>query len=267
MIRLIALDIDGTILDSQGTVSADTLQAIAEARAKGVLVTLITGRTRRSARHPLRDFKIDLPYIGANGAFAAIPGREAPLFCRSLILNDVEAICETALQHGIIGFAFHFLDHSYYDQEAYRWMQEYAPSWVENAEASNLHDMIHEMSTPLKIEILGEEERIQAVHDCLIRSRGHLLYALGADAHMLEINDPEANKGNGLRYLSNYFGIPLSEIAACGDALADVSMLKMAGYSIAMGNACPEVKAQACAIAPSNDEAGAAWAIRKMLAL
>jgi hypothetical protein len=117
---------------------------------------------------------------------------------------------------------------------------------------------------PPKMAILGEPELLRRVEQ---RIRGHnpSLHAAYPFPTALDVSRPGVTKGAALRKLADHFRIPLSRVVAIGDQNNDLTMFEVAGLSVAMGNAPPEVKAAADVIAPSNDEGGVAWSLRELV--
>ena len=265
MIKLIALDVDGTLINSHGLVEEDVLCAVDEARQSGIQITFISGRTRRSLVQLIQQLQINIPYAGSNGGFITLQAQKEPLITQPVLPADIKEIVNTSMTYELIGIVFHYLDQTYYDRGGFRWIHAIGASWAAKALESDIQTMVNEFPPPLKIEVIGEDANIAAFMDGLSRSQNYLNIALGADPRFAEINSADANKGNALKVISDMLHIPLRETGACGDGDTDSSMLRVTGCPIAMGNARPEVKAAAKFIAPTNDQAGAAWAIRKMI--
>lgn len=264
-IELIALDVDGTLFTSKGQVPEEVEQAIALAHQKGLLVTMISGRSRQSLEPLAERFNIRIPYVGANGAFACLPGQKEPLFTIPLEPNDVLEVVNTVLCYEGVGIIFHYVDQLYFDPVGYSLTKSWRPRGSARYIKMELLDMLEKLPPPLKLELVGEERKISELVEKV--SREHLVAAIVTGSTFLEINTAEANKGAGLAFLADYLHIPLVRTAACGDAMNDVGMLSNAGCSFAMGNAHPHIKKIAKYIAPTNEEAGTAWAIKKMLGM
>ena len=117
---------------------------------------------------------------------------------------------------------------------------------------------------PIKAVIVGEPGTIQAAL-AEIESLQLPFNLAMSGPNSVDILAKGINKGSGLRALVSVSKIPLERIAVIGDWLNDLDMFKASHFSIAMGNAPEELKAEADLIAPSNDEGGVAWALREII--
>jgi Cof subfamily protein (haloacid dehalogenase superfamily) len=258
---LVAVDVDGTLLDSQGELSPGTAEAFEEARQEGVRLTLVTGRAKVSLLHILEALQIDQPYIAAQGAYIADPISERVIHQQTMAQRDVEAIVHIARE----------LDVSVFYEKPDRIYGEMKPRHAslvhgdEHVALVLLDDLLRDApGPPPKMAILGEPELLRRVEQ---RIRGHnpSLHAAYPFPTALDVSRPGVTKGAALCKLADHFRIPLSRVVAIGDQNNDLTMFEVAGLSVAMGNAPPEVKAAADVIAPSNDEGGVAWSLRELV--
>ena len=264
-IKMIALDVDGTLFNSKGQVLKEVEEAIAEAHKNDILITLLSGRTRYTLEPLSHRLNIKIPYAGANGAFAAQPDKKKPLYTMPLKPEDVTEVSEKVLCNDGVGIVFHYLDKLYFDPLGFALTKSWHGDDAAWAIKEELHILMKKTPPPLKLELVGNEENLSKIASEL--SGRNLIVSFVFGPKNLEINSEKANKGTGLTFLSDHLHIPLEHIAACGDGMNDKSMLTIAGYSFAMGNAHPEIKKIANFIAPTNDEAGTAWVIKKALEL
>ena len=142
MVQLIALDVDGTMVDSKGDVPDEIFNAIRQAQKSGILVTIISGRTRRSLSNLLQKAQIDLPYAGSNGGFIASPSHTDPLVTYPINSKDVSAIVQMRTACNYTGISFHYIDQTYYDPGGYAWIKSIAAPWAVYARESDLSFMI-----------------------------------------------------------------------------------------------------------------------------
>jgi Cof subfamily protein (haloacid dehalogenase superfamily) len=258
---LVAVDVDGTLLDSQGELSPGTAEAFQEARQQGVRLTLVSGRAKVSLLHILEALRIDQPYIAAQGAYIADPISGEVIHQQAMSQQDTEAIVRIARA----------LDVSVFYENPDRIYGEMKPRHAnlvhgdEHVALVLVDDLLHEApGPPPKMAILGEPELLRQVEQ-RIRSHNPSLHAAYPFPTALDVSRPGVTKGVALRKLAHHFGIPLSRVVAIGDQNNDLTMFEVAGLSVAMGNAPPEVKAAADIVAPSNDEGGVAWALRELV--
>jgi hydroxymethylpyrimidine pyrophosphatase-like HAD family hydrolase len=132
--------------------------------------------------------------------------------------------------------------------------------------ASRLSDVL---SAPPTAFLLFGKDAVDALEAAFAeRYRGVLNVARGYSAaypHYANVVHARADKGSALRLVCDHLGLDLRDALAIGDAGPDVSMFRVAGSSVAMANAPPEVRAEARAVAPSNDEDGVAWALERFV--
>ena len=258
---LVAIDVDGTLLNSRGEISDSTAEAFAEARSCGVRLTLVTGRAKVSLLHVLAALQIDQPYIAAQGAYLADPISGKVIDYETLSREDTAAIVRIARD----------LDASVFYEDPDRIYGEMKPRHAhlvhgdENAAIVLVDDLLRDApGPPPKIAVLGEAELLQEVQR-RIRAYNPSLHAAFPFPTALDISRPGITKGRTLQHLAEYLSIPLSRVVAIGDQDNDLTMFEVAGLSIAMGNAPPRVQAAADLIAPTNDEGGVAWTLREIV--
>jgi Cof subfamily protein (haloacid dehalogenase superfamily) len=258
---LVAADVDGTLLDSRGQLAPGTVEAFAEAREKGVRLTLVTGRAKVSILHILEALRIDQPYVAGQGAYVADPLSGEVIYQQAMSWQDTRAIVQMARA----------LDVSVFYENPDRIYGEMKPrhaSLVHGDEQGALvlvDDLLHGVpGPPPKIALLGEPELLALLEE-RIRKHNSSLHAAYPWPTALDVSRPGVTKGVALRRLADHLGIPLSRVVAIGDQNNDLTMFEVAGLSVAMGNAPPAVKAAADVVAPSNDEGGVAWALRELV--
>ena len=261
-IRLIALDLDGTLLDPQNHVSDEDAAAVGEAVAAGVTVVFATSRWHQSARRTAESLGLDGYIISHNGALV----RSCDGALELLHYRIDEAIAREVAGHidAIDGDANMTIDDRTYLRS--RRPRDPARLPPDMAAVTSLAECI--TAGPTAFLVFGKE----AVRGTVARFREHHGRRLNlADGFSdsfpdyVNIVHPEADKGRALAALAEALGIPLAATMAIGDAAPDIAMIEVAGVGIAMGNAAPAVKAAADAVAPSNSQAGVAWAIRRFL--
>ena len=260
MIRLIALDLDGTALDPSGAVTSATKAAVAKARAAGIRVVLDTGRPIPEAFWFSEQLGCDSLVCALGGAALAdsatgrilrrwdIPepsgrrvlelclGREIELmiFAGDQILMD--PFSKQSLLKTYPYPAFH--DNGIVAEDPAAYMEEHG------LPLTKLHGDQNPGRYPLK--------ELAALPGIQLTS---------SSDHDFELVAQGVDKGRALALLAMMYGIPLCSCAAIGDSENDLPMLRAAGTPIAMGNASQAVKAAACRIAPSNAQEGVSQAI------
>ncbi len=267
---LVAIDIDGTLVDSQNSLSSAVAPLIREVQARGIGVTLVSGRPKLKMMPLMKELGLTLPYIGSGGAYVADPSDNAVIYDSALVQAEVVEIVELAhaAKAPIIA---QVPDHLYYEGNVEALEQLIAISKINitgvtdsEVEIIQVDDILQSCAEPTKITICGDPAGLLQIEEKL-RLRNPPLYLTYSAPTYLEITRSGVNKGEALKLLASRLAIPLERILAIGDSRNDISMFEVAGMAVAMGNATVEVKAAADLIVPSNDEDGVAWALRKLV--
>jgi hypothetical protein len=260
MIHLVALDIDGTLLDSSNRLSDGNAAAVREALARGAQVVLATSRWFHLARLTAESLDLSTPLICHNGALVKRP-------------EDGQELLHLRLDHDFsrqvaaLGDQQRYMMFTTVDDVTYMRPQGKGPKRLpRDMRVSNYHAQAVAQAAPTAILIFGEEA-VQEVWNAFIErfsamvnfSRNHSL----TFPHYLSLTHADADKGRALEMVCRELGVDPAEAMAIGDAEADVAMFRVAGRGIAMGNAPESVREAASDVAPPNDDDGVAWAIRK----
>jgi Cof subfamily protein (haloacid dehalogenase superfamily) len=261
MIRLVALDIDGTLLDTSNRLSEANAAAVRETVARGVPVVLATSRWFYLARRTAQELGLTTPLICHNGALVKRPGDEQELLHLRL---DQRFAQETAALGDQRGYRmFTTVDHITYMQPEGRVPPRHLPP---DLQVTERHTDAVARGAPTAILVFGEEavnEICEAFRDGYRQqvnfSRNHSL----TFPHYLIMTHAQADKGHALELVCRELGVSPQETLAMGDSQADAVMFDLVGYGIAMGNAPAAVQEAAVDVAPPNDEDGVAWALRK----
>jgi Cof subfamily protein (haloacid dehalogenase superfamily) len=263
--KLLALDLDDTLLNDQLKISPRNAAAIRKVAAKGVLVTIATGRMFRSALPYARELKVDLPLITYHGALVKYAGSGE-------VLRHCPVPFETALE--IIKLAeeegFHL--NLYFDDRLFikeenektRYYQTIASIPVEPV--GNLSRfLLEEKIEPTKLTIIDLEGRLEEIQQLLRGKYFSGLSILRSRPYFLEITHRGATKGQALNFLAEREGISAKEIVAIGDSYNDIDMLQFAGLGVAVANAPQEVKNAADVITRAGSEDGVAAFLEEYL--
>lgn len=269
--RLIAVDIDGTLLNSARQITQETQAAISFARQQAVKVLPCSGRHFSGTRAIAHQAGMDGLLVCGNGALVATdhgeviaahmlsPDRclELLRFCdfyhlgSNLYADDVLYTCR---ENSVTRY-YAMLNQRLPPPEQCRWQVVRELS----AEVARHHEGI------LKLEIFPLPEEPGASLQALLRS-WHDVEAEGNLRTSVELHASGVSKATGLAAAAKYSGISLSEVLAIGDAENDIPMLKAAGRGAAMGNAGAAARAAADEVIPSCDDDGVAWVIRHYVA-
>lgn len=283
---LIALDMDGTLLNGDGEISRENKEAILHAQRLGHTVIIATGRSYMDAERQLRLADLECPVVSLNGAVVTLPdgtlAASTPLNKEDIIpalrwMNEIpelyyEVYTEdnvyveldkrvhleklSALKEDEVPEEVGWLLKAMIDQQ----FQQAAVTYVESMEDiwSKEENLIFKtLAFSLNRELLKEASTRFAAIPGLIITASHV--------NNIEINHKDANKGNGVKLMAEHYGIPAAQIAVMGDSYNDLPMFETAGYRIAMENAAPILKETADFITLSNSEHGVAAGLRHLL--
>ena len=274
-IKLLVMDLDGTLLPHGGVISERTIAAIRAARELGVVTTISSGRNIPSFIEYARTAGVNGPLIGMQGAIARelpAPGesgsgallRHVP-FTSVLAARAVEWCRQNDLWgHAVIqdDYAFDATDPHY---ETYK-------GWLAGNPAERLHsiqDLAHHLrQAPQEISKIVAHAPAGHPESVLVRAReafGGELDITISHPEYLEFTAPGVNKGTALAWLAARLNIPLAETMAIGDQHNDLEMLLAAGHGVAMYGAPEAVQRAARHLAPPSEEDGAARMIERLI--
>jgi hypothetical protein len=259
-IKLVAVDLDDSLLDSGRRISPRTKDIIRRAVAQGVTVTMATGRMHCSALPYAQELELDVPLITYNGALIRRTMSGETLFHRPI---DEKVAAEVLTLFKEQGWYIQiYLDDVLYVKELDSRASYYAS--VAGVEAQPVGESLYTLAgAPTKMLTVVDPEEKNKIADALQKIFGNKLYVTTSKANYLEFNNPEVNKGLAVAYLAQSLGLSRAEVMAVGDSLNDVDMIEYAGWGVAMGNARAEVKAIAQSVTSANDADGVAEAIEK----
>ncbi len=268
-IRLIAIDVDGTLTDRADCVRPAVREAVGEALAAGLRVVLATGRGPDSAGRTLTDLGFALPLVLANGAVLCESLDEPPV---EKHLLDAEVAREAVRLHRRAGFEPVVYDDPWSTGKVV-YEREFEPNrpFVERNpyRMQRVDDLLAWIDHEVLLTVtFGEEQAVrrfaEAAGAALAgRAEAQALWHPLYQRWTLDVIAPGCTKWHGtLRYAQRH-GIAAEEILAIGDGLNDLEMIEGAGWGVAMGNADPEVLEVADEVVADNDHDGVAEALRR----
>lgn len=268
MIKLIAIDMDGTLLNSKKQLLAETKQYFRDFHNKGTetLLVLCTGRPESGIRPYLKDlgYLEENHYIisqnGANIYESQTGKRVMDAFVDSAA---IQKWIELGKKHGISVMGAG-VDYYYsFDEDPTEWM-EFDVKIV----SGKLKRITTEesLSTDFyKLLLLGDEEQLNEFETFIPQEWRDEFYVVRSQKYLVEVLTKGVNKAFGLEKLAQKLNIEPSEIAAIGDAANDIEMLEYAGLAIAMGNASEEVKVISDIVTDTNENNGVIKAIDNLI--
>jgi Cof subfamily protein (haloacid dehalogenase superfamily) len=261
-IKLLAVDLDDTLLNKSSQVSPRCREAIQKAVEKGVTVTVATGRMYAAALPFARQLELDVPIITYNGALIKSSFSGEVLFEQPLDRAVAAAVLALFKERG--WYIQVYVDDQLYISESTERARAYEN--LTKIKAIPVGEKLYTMADGvLKMLALAKEEKIQEISQTLeARFKGQIFAPVSRPTY-LEIVHPSINKGKSLDFLASRLGITRQEVMAIGDSNNDLDMIQYAGLGVAMGNALPNVKAAADAVTLANDEDGVAEAIYRYI--
>ncbi|QGU00373.1 Cof-like hydrolase [Candidatus Syntrophocurvum alkaliphilum] len=263
-VKLIAIDLDDTLLDSGLRISDECAKAITAAREKGVMVTIATGRMYSSALPYARQLNIDVPLITYQGAWVKNSLSEEVLYYEPVPKKESIEIMEYFKKCGV-----HY--HTYYDDRlCLENLTEEGKFYVKLAgvEPVIMDSLIDALDTydPFKIMAVTDNERMLLDMELELKNNyGDNLHITRSKPFFLEVMNKKANKADALKVITDHYNIDRKEVMAVGDSYNDLAMIEWAGLGVAMWNARTSVKEVADFITTSNDEKGVAEAIHRFV--
>ncbi|HEY1825637.1 MAG TPA: Cof-type HAD-IIB family hydrolase [Acidimicrobiales bacterium] len=258
-IRLLLSDVDGTLVTSDKTLTAETVRAVAELRAHDVLFTITSAR-------PPRGFAMFVDPLGVTSPLGAFNGG-------LMVTPMMRAISEYPVDEALVGPVIDALMASGLSVWVYQntdwFVLDLAGPHVEHesevvqfrpTQVASFDDIRTDV-----VKIVGVSDDRHAIERGQEGVGDLDVSATTSQTYYLDITNPRANKGSVVEFLASQLSIDTASIAAIGDAGNDVAMFQKAGLSIAMGNADDAIKARADHVTKSHDDNGLAHAIESLI--
>ncbi len=263
-------DLDGTLLTSENIISDTDKKTLRHLSEKGVKIIIATGRSDLQIREYVHSLGVADPVITCNGGQIINITTGEVLHRKFLRAEDAKRIIDTANKEGI-DYLFYTPEYVYhaYSSERVKFFMAYNKTSPEEfkvpiREASH-YPATDEFSNIVKILIHDDTARIPEFERRF--NEKNTLTIVSSGKNLIDVMPDNTTKGNGIKVLAEKLGIPVSEVAAFGDSLNDETMLRTAGFSVAMGNAENEIKEICDFVTLSNDEYGITHAIKHIFAM
>jgi Cof subfamily protein (haloacid dehalogenase superfamily) len=281
--KLIATDMDGTLLNDHHEISKENIEALRYAESKGVELAIATGRIYYDVDDRLKKAGLDAAIIGTNGA--TVHTKDGELIYSKFLDKEVLIPFLVKLHEQKLYYSL-FTDHGVYRHSSSKaWLEEeieqnqreqrevddiikwLTPEYIAghaNLIIKNTQDIRELTTTIYKFIVFSfdEEKLAKGLHIFDGEERFHIV---SSGRGNFEVMHRDATKGNGLEALAKHLNIPLEETMAMGDNFNDAPMLEKAGISVAMGNAEEPIKEMSSMVTKTNTENGVAYAIYKTL--
>ncbi|GEB33710.1 Cof-type HAD-IIB family hydrolase [Brevibacillus parabrevis] len=277
--KLLALDVDGTILMSNHSMAKVTQQAISGLADRGVFVTLATGRAYPSAKALARQLNISTPLVSHDGAYVADPLTDEELHVSRIPVETTASVTNILAKYELdvmlLHEAYTLTNRRWKWKDLYPlvntrtlrqlWRERYPVKLMTSADLIG-HVQEHAVRVP-KIFVMGEESEIAVARKELETTDLPEIRVTTSGARNLEILPEGISKASGLALLAKRLEISPEQIVAVGDNYNDLEMLQFVGMGVAMGNAPDEVKRLARHVTDTNDQHGVAAVIQKFFGI
>jgi 5-amino-6-(5-phospho-D-ribitylamino)uracil phosphatase len=238
-IKLIALDMDGTLLNDKGNVSDENREMITAAQSKGVYVICSTGRSIITSRDYVKDLGLTSYHITVNGS--EIWDEKGDLIQRKILeVEHIQLMLDLAMEYG-------------------------AKYWATATDRVWRREMPEDINNHIWLKFGYEipEDNVRSKILEHLNSRKDLFEISNSSPINIEVNASGVNKARGVEAVCRRLGLSMSQVMTMGDSLNDLSMIEAAGIGVAMGNAQDIVKNKADWVTTTNNEHGVARAIQK----
>lgn len=254
--KLIALDIDGTILNSKGKISDETINVIDKCIKDKIKVVLASGRYFESIKAFTKSLNINSELITLNGAVIKDSKTGKTLKEFAIPKDDYRNILKKLSEYS---FPFYvFTSDDYYRLKGSKYIEKQEKLTGPKAKIINSFE---DVENPIKIlMIIDDEDEIERVKNVIEDDKYRVIKT---GYNNVEVVRRDVSKGRALKIISDYYGINRENTMAIGDSENDVEMIEFAGMGIAMGNAYDNVKKASNEITSTCDENGAQKAIEK----
>lgn len=264
MIKMLVLDIDGTIYRKDYTASQKVKTALKKLVEQGVKVVLATGRMYCATTHVAEDLGLNTPIICYQGGLIKEFLNSDDVLCQNTVSPDYAYEIIEELKKRNIHFNVYIDDTLLVEKDSEtirkytdeRKIKYYVKEKINKEDLKNINKILAIDTDTKKIETLTKE---------LNNKFGEKLYIVRSTPMFCEIAAKEATKGNAVRFLAEKWGIKKEEIMACGDQDNDIEMLLSAGVKVAMGNATKGLKEIADFVTETVDNDGVCMAIEKYI--
>lgn len=263
-INLVAIDLDGTLLNSAKRITETTSAILRAARkAHGVRIVLATARAPRNVMPFYSLLDLDTPMINYNGALVYDPPSRNVLMHRPIPLETARRIVNTARHmYPEVHVSAEVLDRWYTDGVSQAYLDSPIPQYQPDLIAPIERWLVKPIT---KLLLWGLAERLDALEEILAMDFMHQVTMVHGERELIQITHATVSKVQALRVVAAELGATREQVMAIGDNASDAGMLKWAGVGVAMANAAPKALAAADLVTDDHDADGAAKAVRKVI--
>ena len=261
-IKIVAIDMDGTLLNSNHTLSATNEQTLGKLKQYGLKILFATGKTRHSAVPVIEKLNIETPGVYVQGLLI-VNGDGSIRYQRTLKRPLAEEVAQIAqeMNCSMVAYAGNRIVTNIRDEYTDVFIKYHEPTPEPFGTWRNLFDQT-EVNKFIMVSTKERIDKIRPLLETQISGRATIVQALD---YMVEILPLGASKGDGVRRVLEDLDIPAAQMLAIGDGENDVEMLRMAGIGVAMGNGMASAKEAADYLTGTNDEDGVTQAIERFI--
>lgn len=271
MIKLFAMDLDGTSLDNNSILRKETIDALKKLDENGIKFVFTSGRAMPSVRYLMSLTGIDNPFVTNNGALAMI-NKEKSIYTKGIDDKKIKDLINFS-ENNELSYQFYDVDTYYSNRirpERFNHLKkdsQYGMNYQVNFSFSTnpLKELNNRKNTALKFQIFPDIEKKEEKIMVLEKVKELDLYATSSNDKVIEIMEKDVNKFNGISEIGSFLGINKNEIAAIGDQDNDIPMLENSILSFAMGNSIEKVKKVCDYTVSTNENFGLVEAINIVL--
>ena len=260
-IKLVAIDLDGTLLHSNKRLSPANAKAIADVTHLGTHIILASARPPRGVRDIYHRLALDTLQVNYNGALIHDMPRGKHVFHQPMPMALAKKIVTFArkMDPNVV-ISIEILDKWYTDHVDDKLPTEtskhFSPDFVGPLDAF--------LTVPVtKLMLLAPPEKLRPIHQAVRKKFANDIAIMISDDYLIQLVHKQVDKANALQRVAEQYNIPRQQVMAIGDAPNDLGMVRWAGLGIAMDNGWDQLKQAADAIAPNNDDDGVATVLKK----
>lgn len=260
MIKLIATDIDGTILKHNYEFNQEVKDCISKLTEYGIKIVLVTGRMHSATRHIVKELSLETPVVSYQGGL--IKHKDETLYEKNLHSKCVKEITKWAKKNNI--HVNLYLNDELYVEKDNTTIQRYIRQGISDFIVKSFDEVKLEKINKMVLIDFEDENKVTMWKDYLATKYPNL-HIVQSTPYFCEVCHPEATKAHAVNFLREYWGLEKEEVMTIGDQNNDIELLKAGGIKVAMGNATDELKAIADYVTDTVNNNGFVKAVEKFI--
>ncbi len=266
--KLLVVDIDGTLIDKNGAISAEDKDALARAGDSGIQVALSTGRVVQACLRIISQLSLDGYHMFFDGALVSNPEKGEEVYVKligeELVRQIVDFVHLNEMNLDLYSATHYFIERETWSSDIRRQFFGVEPTVIDFTNLWQKERIIKGTMVVFSAEERAKADNFRRQFKSSLNFSGTRTPAY-PEVDFINVVAPDVSKGKALEALASFLEIPLTEVIAIGDGANDISLLSSAGLAVAMDNAPDELKAVADYVTLDIDHSGVAAAINKFL--